>query len=101
MTIPKVVVACVFALTMAACGTPKPGGSDIVAQVTAQARALCKFVPTAETILALVATGQPELAAAAGIANAICKAVAPTAGQQKAPGTVAVAGVPIRGHFEQ
>ncbi|WP_143744638.1 hypothetical protein [Mesorhizobium prunaredense] len=82
--------------------TPPAGGnrtSSIVSDATAQARSLCAFVPTAETILALIATGQPQLTIAAGIAKAICNAVVPKPGS--APGTPTVAGVVIKGSFER
>ncbi|MBB2688988.1 UNVERIFIED_ORG: hypothetical protein GGI63_000122 [Rhizobium esperanzae] len=65
------------------------------------AKTICSFVPTADTILALLKTGSPELAAASGIAKAICAAVAPPGEAQRASGTVYVSGVPIKGAFEK
>jgi len=99
-----------LALIVSGCMTPSQqpesggpaagnGSSSIVADTTSVARTLCSFVPTAETILALVATGRPDLTAAAGIAKAICDAVVPQPGA--APGQPTVAGVPIQGSFER
>lgn len=51
-----------------------PGaGQEFVTQVTAITRAACAFLPTAETVLAILAAGQ--FTAPVAIANAICSAV--------------------------
>lgn len=101
-------IACIgVTLIMTGCTTATPpaggtggdGTSSIVSEATAQARSLCAFVPTAETILALIATGQPQLTIAAGIAKAICNAVVPKPGSAR--GTPTVAGVAIKGSFER
>lgn len=104
MTIRKQTAFIGIALVVTGCTTPAPQTgnretSSIVSDTTAAARGLCAFVPTAETILSLVATGRPELTAAAGLAKAICEAVVPQPGA--APGPPTVAGVPIQGSFER
>lgn len=50
-----------------------------VTKVQAMAAKSCKFVPAATTVISIVATGNPAVATALGVVNAICKAVnAPT-----------------------
>lgn len=80
--------------------TPGTGNTSVVETAIAETRRVCSFVPTAETIIALLGTGQTHLAVASGIAKAICDAVAPGGQPSMAPGTARVSGVPIRGSFE-
>lgn len=90
-----------LSLTMSACTTTSPSGNqaNVSAGAISQAQALCGFVPTAETVLGLLATGRPELSAAVGIAHAICNAVAPGGRRARSLQRPVVAGVPIEGEF--
>lgn len=81
-------MALVAALGLAGCAT---GGSqpaeqlgNVVAQVQAIGVKLCAFEPTAATVAAILATGNPGVMMAHNIAAAICAAV-----QAKASVTVA------------
>ena len=114
----KLFLASLISLSLAACATT--GGmpsstneSPVVQQVQQITQIACKFVPTAGTILQIVAQGVPGLGAAEAIADAICAAVAPTRTMKisttdmpelifvanKTPKKPTVAGVPVRGKF--
>ena len=115
----KLFLSCTFAVALAGC-TAIGGGplnlQDFIAQVQTTTSAVCSFLPTAETIAAIVATGNPIVTTAAAVADAICKSVtsivvapppvAPggsvktAAGVRRAaPVTPTVAGVVIHGKF--
>ena len=101
----KVVPVFLISVIVSSCQTPAttaPGTGDrsVVETSIEETRRLCSFVPTTETIVALLGTGQSYLAVATGIAKAICNAVAPAGQPTRAAGTVRVSGVPVRGSFE-
>lgn len=93
--------ASAISLLVSACSATAPSGEQatISTQAISQSQVLCGFVPAAETVIALLATGRPELSAAAGIAQAICAAVAPTERKTHTRATPMVAGVQIKGQF--
>ncbi|HEX8838214.1 MAG TPA: hypothetical protein VF748_14830 [Candidatus Acidoferrum sp.] len=85
-----------------------PTPQQLITDAQNAAVAVCQFLPTAETVAGIIATGNPALATATAIANAICGAVSPKA----VPGNVSVrrlinrsgavptvSGVPIYGQF--
>jgi hypothetical protein len=81
-------------------------GANIVLDTQNAAVAICGFLPTAETVAGIIATGNPILQTASTVANAICAAVAPkTPVTQSVRHTVRVApvptvsGVPVYGQF--
>lgn len=82
-------------LGLSACREAKTDG--VVAETQSLGAKICKFVPAANTILGILATGRPDLASAGAIASAICGAIAsqPRAGGLAEPPTVA--GVVVRG----
>ena len=93
------------ALSLAGCSTLGTGGAPLdltsfIAQVQATSSAVCSFLPTAETVASIIATGNPIVTTANAVANAICAAVAPAkaAGKLRAS-QPAVAGVAIHGKF--
>ena len=93
------------AIALAGCVTTS-GTNSIVAEVqalTAAADAFkvtaCAFVPTATTIINIIAKGNPALATASEIATAICAAVAPKPALRRAALAPMVDGVIVEGHF--
>jgi hypothetical protein len=87
----------VLALSLSACR--EAAKDDVVAETQSLGAKICKFVPTAQTVLAILGAGRPELASGAAVAKAICDAIS---AQPKAqPGALAepavVAGVVVRG----
>jgi len=84
------------ALALTACQNAPAGGT--VAQAQNFAIAACGYLPTAETILAILAKKSSQLDNAEAIAAAICAAVRPKIATfvARAP---AVLGVPIKGKF--
>lgn len=101
----KLLLSSVFAVTLAACSSM--GGAplnlaDFIAQVQATTSAVCSFLPTAETVANIVATGNPIVTTAGAVANAICAAVVPAkqaARQNRTAAPPIVAGVVIHGKF--
>ena len=95
----KVLLASVFAFILASCATaPTPQDVDAkVAQVQSYATQICRFVPTATTIIKIFSSGLDGVADAA---NAICNAVTnrPLA---DGPGdrTPRVRGIVVKGKF--
>lgn len=95
-------LAAASSLALAGCTTTDPvtGEPTQIESVQSAATAGCQFLPTAETVADIVATGDPRLTTASAIARAICAALAPAAPTGiatlfKAPPTVN--GVVIRG----
>lgn len=71
-------LAAVAGLALASCTTTDPvTGEPVVMDVQSAARAACRFLPTAETVAGIIATGDPRLATASAIARAICDALSP------------------------
>ena len=92
----NILIACAF--TLSACNTVTgPNGTKVslISEVQSDAKTACKFIPTAGTILGIVAAGVPALSEATAVAKAICSAVS---GPGKAA-TPMVAGVRIEGDF--
>jgi hypothetical protein len=74
--------------------------NSFIAQVQTDTNAVCAFIPTAETVANIVATGNPIVATAGAVANAICAAVAPPKTAGRLGATVpTVAGVVVHGRF--
>lgn len=63
------------ALLLALSGCQTTGTNGEVSEAQSQAAKLCKFVPTAKTILAILELGVPHLSKATQIAEAICAEV--------------------------
>lgn len=63
-------------LALAGC-TTTPGSDDPVSAAQNAAKAACKYLPTAETVADIIKVGDPRLATAKAIANAICDAINP------------------------
>lgn len=49
--------------------------AEVIAQTQAIAKQVCAFLPTASTVAAIFAAGNPVLSTASGIAEAICAAI--------------------------
>src|SRR5262249_3888882 len=101
-------LTCLSLLGCATTGNNVPiSQNPVVQQVQAITEFACKFVPTADTVINIIAQGVPSLGAAEAIADAICAAVVPvkTSGVTKIaftaekPKKPSVAGVPVRGRF--
>ena len=83
----KFLMICAVALTTTLGGCASTGGTgggttqtdiqNIIAQVQANTRIACGFVPTVTTILNIIGTAIPAVGVATSIAAAICAAVAP------------------------
>ena len=81
----KFLMVCAVALTTLVGGCASTGGggttqtdiNNIIAQVQANAKIACGFVPTATTILNIIGAAVPGVGIATSIAAAICAAVAP------------------------
>ena len=117
----KVLLACTAALALSGCaqlqtifgGITSATPTQLVVDVEQAAVAACNFLPTAETVAGIIAVGNPALATATAIANAICAAVSPKTqiaqsllsspamrSVVKPNATVpTVAGVPVHGTF--
>jgi hypothetical protein len=99
----RLFLSSVFAVSLAGCATLGVTPVDIssfVTQVQAITSTACSFLPTAETVASILATGNPIVATANAVANAICAAVAPAKTAGKLSTTVpTVAGVVIHGKF--
>ena len=102
----KLFMSGVFALSLAGCSTLGSGGAPVdlagfIAQVQATTSAVCAFLPTAETVAGIIATGNPIVTTAGAVANAICAAVAPAKAGKLRAAQPTVAGVAIHGRFIQ
>src|SRR5665213_1697799 len=97
----NVIFAAPLAAALALAGCQTTGSNSVVTQVQTIAQAACAFVPTAATIIAIIAKGNPALATAAEMATAICAAVVPKFAARRATSLVSpmVDGVIIEGHF--
>jgi hypothetical protein len=80
-----------------AIGTLTGAVVTVVPQVQSYAQAACRFVPTAETVLAIF-NSSPMLSTVASVADAICAAVTAKAARRGGPAP-AVNGVSIHGRF--
>jgi hypothetical protein len=94
----------VVALTLAGCATPgSPPGVNVnfVEEVRKAAVAVCGFLPYADTVAAIIATGNPIVLTVSSLANAICAAVTaiPPAQVRRGASPPTVAGVIIHGKF--
>lgn len=83
-----------LALALAGCSVFEKA-SPTIGDVQGVAVKVCAFLPTAETVAAILAAGSPALTTSSAIANAICNAISPKAGP--GAGRATVAGVPIEG----
>lgn len=81
--------------TLASCTTTDSG---VVGSIQDRTAALCRFVPTARTILSLISV---DYGSAVAIADAICKAVTEPSGTEAGPTQRELSGVPIEGYFIQ
>ena len=79
-------------------GCATTANTDIVAEVQSITTAVCSFVPTADTIIAITGSS-PALTTAAAVAQAICAAVTPKAASLKRATLPAVNGIVIHGSF--
>jgi predicted small secreted protein len=105
----RTILAAAVAGSLALGGCATTGGTPInvqsfIEQVQAAASVACGFLPTAETVAQIIATGNPIVTTAGDVANAICKAVTvppstppAVAARLRAAGPPTVAGVVIHG----
>jgi hypothetical protein len=70
-----VLIAAALSLALAGCGGSNEGPADPVAQVQLLAEKACAFVPTASSVAAMLAAGNPAVQGTVAIAEAICAAV--------------------------
>jgi hypothetical protein len=85
-----------FALMGATCSSTDI--TVILEQVQDRAHTACAFVPTVETIVAIVAANNPALSTAAQIADAICAEVNKRKAGPVAPGEIIIGGVVVHGY---
>jgi hypothetical protein len=71
--------------------------SDFIKKVVDGTRTVCSFVPTAQTVAAIFATGNPVLATVNGVVDAVCAAIGNKASFYGRGGP-SVEGVPIKGY---
>lgn len=91
--------AAFLTLPIAAC-TPQGGNAPLSVASVEQALANgCGYYVDAEVITNIIAGGNPVLATANAIADAICAVVKPAAGIKRGDALPVVNGVTIRGHF--
>lgn len=101
----KLLLASMLSLSLASCATTGGTPTDtnaIIAQIQQTTAQICAFVPTAETVAAIIAAASggaatPAVIGVASIANAICAAVTKPAAKRR--GVPTVNGVPINGSF--
>lgn len=105
----NIIIAGAMALSLAACN--ETAVATVEAQAQQAAMVACAFLPTIDTVAALIATNNPAVATGAQIGAAICAAVqnspaatvaatAPAALlSPTAPSPPVVFGVPIHGRF--
>ena len=91
----------IAAFMLSGCATPGTTNTDIIKAVREAAVAACGFLPTISTVAEIIASGNPIVATASGIANAICAAVTalPPLATRKGSAPPTVAGVVIHGRF--
>jgi hypothetical protein len=96
----KTIIPLLVVMSLTGCATPGTPGSIDVSQVQAIATQVCGFVPTAETVISIFASGNPIYQTASAIANAICGAVtAPKSARRRGAAVPTVSGVPVHGTF--
>jgi len=95
----RIILVAPLAAALALGGCVTTSANPVVAQVSALTQLACSFVPTAATIIAIVAKGNPQLATAAEMAAAICAAVVPKPALRRAALAPMVDGVIVEGHF--
>lgn len=93
----KIVIAAALAAGLSGCATGGGSGSVDVSAVQQDAVKICGFLPTAETILNIFASGNTVYVSASIIANAICAAV--TAKSARRGSAPTVNGVVVHGTF--
>lgn len=90
----KLLLAAILVVGLSGCQYLQ-GGKFSIADAQAAAVKVCSFLPTANTVANIIATGSPALNTASAIGDAICAAIAPKAGTDA--GKPTVAGVPVEG----
>lgn len=87
------------ALLLGACATV-PGG-NIVSQIQSTAQSICRFVPTARTVIDIIAAGDGIAQSTSAIATAICSALEFSKINADQPGgnIPRVNGVRVRGSY--
>ncbi len=99
--------ALALSVALGSCGTTGTATTgttttSIIADAQKIAVQICGFLPTAATVAGILSAGNPAVATAAGIAQAICTALAavPKVGGKRLGGPgPSVMGVPIHGKF--
>jgi hypothetical protein len=94
----KLLLSSILAASLSLAGCNTVDLSTIIAQVQNSTVSLCGYVPTVETIVAIVGANDPTLVTGLQIADAICAAVKPKATPDVSSGAK-VAGVVVKGHF--
>jgi len=73
------IIASAASLALASCSTtvdPIPGQPSQIEAVQSAATAACQFLPAAETVADILASGDTRLTTASAVARAICAALA-------------------------
>jgi len=93
-------------LSLGGCATTGSNVSENVSAVIEQVRqvavATCGFLPTVETVAAIISAGNPLVSGASAIATAICAAVSsipPRTAGKRGGAVPTVAGVVVHGRF--
>jgi hypothetical protein len=89
-------------LSLGGCATTGTNVNAVIEQVRQVAVATCGFLPTVETVAAIISAGNPLVSGASAVANAICAAVAsipPRTAGRRGGAVPTVAGVVVHGRF--
>lgn len=100
----RLLLSAALAASLSGCasvGGISPTAGSFIDQVRAATSAACAFLPTAETVANILATGNPLVSTASTIADAICNAVKPklVSGKLRRATAPSVLGVPVHGKF--
>ncbi len=98
MTFRSIMAGPLLALSLASCATLGVDAGTI-AQIQNATVAACAFLPTASTIINILAQNNTQLQSAQAIAIAICQVVVPTAARGLVARPTTVAGVRVDGRF--
>lgn len=97
----KILAVTILAFALTGCATTKEQVQSTVEKVQHAAEAVCGFLPTIDTVAAIIAANNPAYQTVSAIANGICAAVTAPALRQLGPRRAppVVAGVVVHGRF--
>ena len=95
----------IFALTLILAGCSGSSLADKVKSVQDEAVKLCAYLPTANSVSAIITAGNPTVVGISAVANAICTAVINWQKDQVTPNSFAtgcpkVNGICVEGQFQ-